>query len=291
MRCLNRGVIVVGMILAAIVLGLSWYSPVHVAYADPQTKNDPSLDESLEDLLHLADASDGTEEPSLDAPPVGGRNQGPHFRESSAEDRWPRGRMRDRLKDRAKDRPQMRGMGRGAEERPMGRGPGREHGPFGEFLTPTEKEELMEFAKEHFPEIYERLSAARDSDPQTYDRMLRTVGRWMMDILRWHKHDPELTKTMIGEHKARMQIYTLRKQYRRAMGDSERERLEAELRTTLEKHFEYRLKRIEHEIENLRKRLEEQAQQLEERKKNKDQIIDKELKRIISDPKDRLFSY
>jgi len=212
----------------------------------------------------------------------------------------------DRPRDRDRRPPegfgQRRGPGRreGEEGFDRGMGPERERGPrddkgFGpgrgsgrdkgrgsplEFMTPTETEELMAFAKEHFPKIYEKLKYAQQSDQRAFRHMLKRVGGHLYRLYRLHRHDPELAKILIAEHKVQMEIFELQRDYRQAQSTAERESIKTALREQLTKRFEFRQQHSKLEIEALRKRIEEQAKRLEESEQNKDKIIDQELNDI-----------
>ena len=85
--------------------------------------------------------------------------------------------------------------------------PGIRHGgPEGGTLTPQEKEDLLAFAREHFPEMYKRLERFRQKDPATYGGAMRRLAGPMLRMMRLSKSNPELADALIVEHKVEMEL-------------------------------------------------------------------------------------
>jgi DNA-binding transcriptional MerR regulator len=157
---------------------------------------------------------------------------------------------------------------------PEGRGPGnerddREFGP-----RPEELERFLDFTREHFPRVHEKLVQARSDDPQAFRQMLWRVGPPMMRLVRLARDNPKEAERLILLQKLEMQIHETRDQYRNAKTDDERNKIRTEMRGLIEQKFDARQERLKAEIEELRKRLDEQD-------KRKQQIIDDEIGKAL----------
>jgi len=176
-----------------------------------------------------------------------------------------------------------RGPRRPPGPRSAGPGPGPEGfepgGPPQDFIGPEETEEMMAFAKQYFPELYEALERARKSDPIAFRRILHR-SRGM--IARFLEADPPLREALIAEHKATVALQKLQRDYQFASSSDKRDHLKAQMRAELENRFKCRQERLKLEIAQLRQRLEEQARRLEEQQSNQAQLIEREFNEMIA---------
>jgi len=176
-----------------------------------------------------------------------------------------------------------RGSGRPFEARrerrwgPGERRPGGDVGHEESAPSPREVEEFMTFAREHFPEMHERLAKVRATDPAAFRSALRRVGPPLERLVRMWREDPELARRMIAVQKAEMGILRLMEQYRRAGSDQQRAELREQMRRLLEERFDLRLDRLRGEIADLRRRLEEQSRRLSEQEARKRELLDEEF--------------
>jgi hypothetical protein len=106
---------------------------------------------------------------------------------------------------------------------------------------------------------------------------MRRYARPLMHILNKYREDPEMAELLIQEHKVRMTLADLSRQYRETENPQKREKLILEIRELLERQFSLQQQRLEREIDNLRKRLEEQARRLEQRQQHKQKIIEAQV--------------
>lgn len=166
--------------------------------------------------------------------------------------------------------------------RPM-RPPGPRDDNAPDFLTEKEREALMAFAKEHFPQIYELLKGA---PPEHQHRILRRVGWPLLRLMRLQRHDPELAEKLIAEHKIEMELAQLKRDYQEFPSESARESIKQKMRTLLEQRFDLRQKRLELEIRALEKRLEEARQRLDRQESNRQKLVDAEVERMIDQLQD-----
>jgi len=145
-------------------------------------------------------------------------------------------------------------------------------------LTEKEREELMAFAKEHFPRMYELL---RSAPREHQHRLLRRVGWPMLRLLRLNRHDPELAEKLIAEHKIEMELDQLRRDYQEFPSEAARESIKQKMRALLEQRFDLRQQRLELEIRALEKRLDEARQRLDRQEAERQRLVDTELDRVI----------
>jgi len=155
---------------------------------------------------------------------------------------------------------------------------------FPDFLTQQEREELMAFAKAHFPKMYEMLH----SSPRAHQhRLLKRVGWSMLRLMRLYGHDPELAEKLIAEHKIEMELAQLRRDYREFPSEAARENIKQKVRELLEQRFDLRQQRLELEIRALARRLEEARQRLVRQEGDRQRLVDTEVERVIDQLQDQ----
>lgn len=183
--------------------------------------------------------------------------------------------------------------GRGQFNGPRGQGPfGPKfrhpgEGPDAKPLSPEEIDRLMEFARQNFPELHERLSHLQESNPPAFQHMINRARGPMGEILRMARDNPELAKKLIQIYRVETGLAELRRRYHHASSDQQREQTKADIRAQLEKRFDLRLKRSRFEIRMLEKRLEEAKKSLAERERDKEKFIEAELEQQLTPGKHR----
>lgn len=140
-----------------------------------------------------------------------------------------------------------------------------------DFLTAEERERLRDFAKEHFPELAERLKTGR---------VPQRVAWPLLRLMRMQKSDPELAAKLIEEHRIEMKLMEYRRGYKEAPPGTARENLRKSMRELLEQRFDVRQARLELEIRDLQKRIERARERLARQQANKAQIVDGELEHL-----------
>lgn len=230
----------------------------------------PVMAEETE-VVPAASAQENDTESVSDAPREG--------RSGRSEARGRSGPWRERRED--PDRPE----GRAAEGRPFGggRGPGFGGEPREEsfdFLTAEEREELLAFAQEHFPEVHKRLTSASPSERR---RFFHQVGWRMLRLLRLQRHDPELADKLIAEQKIEMALMELRRDYLDFPSEPARNTVKAKIRQLMETRFDLRQARLELEIRELERRVVAARERLAKQEESKSQILDLEIDRFIDE--------
>lgn len=152
----------------------------------------------------------------------------------------------------------------------------------GEQMSPEQISKLMEFTQRNFPQLHQRLVAVRDTNPMMFRHMIRRVGGPVAEIMRVQQQNPEAARKLIEAHRIEIDLTELRGQYQAARGSQQREQLKTRMRELLAKRCELRLERLQKEVGDLEKRLEETKKEIAKREKDKDQIIEQEMKRLLS---------
>jgi hypothetical protein len=150
-------------------------------------------------------------------------------------------------------------------------------------LSPEQTRELLDFAARHFPRVHERLLRARESEPATFQGTLRRAAGMLLHLQEMEKRNPVLAEKMIAQQKVEMKILELRRVYKAASSNAERERLQQALRGELETRFTLRLERLKAEVEDLRRRLDEQTRRLTEQEQRRPQVIRRELESLVGE--------
>jgi len=188
--------------------------------------------------------------------------------------------------------------GPGRPERPpgpprdgFGRPGGRPDAEF--FLSAEEREEVLAFAREHFPEVYERLQEDEERAREMHGPGHRSAWRmqrflWpMIRLMRIAKYDPELADLLIAEQKVEMELAELQRDYLAFPADSVRGEIKKQMRALFAERFDLRRRRLEREIRSLQERLEEARQRLEQQDAAKGALIDAELSELIRELEER----
>lgn len=250
--------------------------------AEPARNNEPDHHDALQRTLaqiegDLGQADDWQDDPMFDPPgppPRGHRDmRGRRGRPPGRmDDRRGPGRFRDRGPASRPYDEQGPRMGRG-ERGPLRGGP---HEP----LSQEQVDKVMALMKEHYPDRYTRLTQLKERDPLAFERIVGAFARPLMRILEVMEKDPELGKLMIAEHRTRMELVQLGRDYRRSQSPEEKEKLLVQIREKLETRFTLQQQRMQRELDNFRKRLEMQAQKLQQRREKKVEIINAEMLRV-----------
>jgi hypothetical protein len=149
-------------------------------------------------------------------------------------------------------------------------------------MSPEQVAELMDFTKKEFPKLHRRLVSVRETDPVMFRRMIRRVRGPVSEIVRIQHHDPKAARRLIDAHRIEIDLTEFQSRYRAATSDAQREQLKSEMRELVAKRCELRLQRLKDEVTGLEKRLEDAKQEMAKREKDKDQIIDQELNRLLA---------
>lgn len=174
--------------------------------------------------------------------------------------------------------------------RPSGPGDGpearRRFGDHDEMRLPSKEEieELLAFAKEHFPEMAEHASELRESDPAMFRRLMRRVLprlRMMKDV---YDRDPQgLGRLVIADHRLNEKIRRAARDYRRAVEGDAKKAAGDQLRALLAEQWDVRMERRRLELADFEKRLAEQKRRLDERAARRDELLQQQFDRLTGE--------
>lgn len=157
---------------------------------------------------------------------------------------------------------------------------------FFERLPAEERDRIMDFLGEHFPEPAGDLQRLLTANPR---QAYRQIDRLMPDMLRLMRardeDSPEVFALRIDEFKNQLEIRKVMRFYHDAREDHERDEHRARLRELLERGFELRQQCNLMEIEQLERRIADARRRVERRERSRERIIDQELEHRLA-PRD-----
>lgn len=166
--------------------------------------------------------------------------------------------------------------------------PRPEDGPGDEPLSSEDVERVMETAREHFPELHQRLEHLRERDEEAFMRfLLRARGPLASIVHRDGRGQRVGPRGGPGPMiRMEMELRRLARDYHAARTDDERDAIRREMRQRLAGQVEARLEQMRQEIEEAEERLRQARQDLAEREENRNQFIRDRLERLLAEPDD-----
>lgn len=149
-------------------------------------------------------------------------------------------------------------------------------------MSPEQVTRLMDFTKQEFPKLHQRLVSVRETNPVVFRQMVRRVRGPVSEIVRVQQHDPKAARRLIDAHRIEIDLTELQGEYRAAKSDSRRQQVKSEMRELVARRCELRLERLKDEVSGLEKRLEYAKKEMAKREKDNDQIVDQELNRLLA---------
>jgi hypothetical protein len=143
-------------------------------------------------------------------------------------------------------------------------------------------DKVLEFLKEHYPEMYEKLTALRKEDPRAFRRQLMRLLPRLPEFMMLVERDPEMATLLIEEHKLEMEIREVAHDYRHVESDDERASLKQRLASLVGEQFDIRQTRLKRMIEDLERQLELKKKALAQREERKKQLIEIEVERRLN---------
>jgi hypothetical protein len=150
-----------------------------------------------------------------------------------------------------------------------------------ETLTAEQQTEVMAFAKENAPELYERVAALQKQDPQR-------AALLMDELYRLYNHakdyPPEVRRPILEKQRLNVAIYRQLRQYRQADSDKQREDAKNQIQQLLGAQFDADQVIRDYDIKRLARQLDDLKAQLEQHKQNRAGIIGDRLNRLLKGP-------
>jgi hypothetical protein len=141
--------------------------------------------------------------------------------------------------------------------------------------------EIIEFYSTIDPDIAREMTSMKRENPKSYQDRLHHMEKEMRFLSRLQEEEPERFEEAMALRKMEVQCNKLAVQYRKSKDNTEKSKLEQEIRDKLIKLFEMKEQEKKLEIERIRERLEKMRQELKERKANKNNIVELRLNELI----------
>jgi len=137
----------------------------------------------------------------------------------------------------------------------------------------------MRWLKQNHPEAFEKLNRLREENPQKFRAEMR---EWLKKYAQENNPEQYQRFKEMREHEQKM--HALARQYRAEDEPEKKKELKEQIRAALTEEFEHRQEIRGKELEQLETRLNEYRKTLKQREKNKEQLIDIEVKRLTQGP-------
>ena len=147
-------------------------------------------------------------------------------------------------------------------------------------LSEEELAKLMKFYQQIDPDIKIKLSRLRETEPFRYQMEIERLYREQEYLSRLEKEVPERYKAAIEMRRLSAGTEKMAELYKKTARESERSKIETELRNTLSQLFDLKEKEKKLEIERIRDRLGKLEQEMKERHKNREIIINNRLNEL-----------
>lgn len=146
-------------------------------------------------------------------------------------------------------------------------------------LAAEQQAEVLAFAKENAPDLYERLQALQQ-DPQR-------AALLMGELYRLYRHaqdyPPDVRRSFLEKQRLNVVIFRKLREYRQA-DDKKREDIKNQIQQMLGTQFDDEQTLREYDVKRLTRQLEDLKALLEQQKQNRDGIIADRFNRLVKAP-------
>ncbi len=149
-------------------------------------------------------------------------------------------------------------------------------------LTDKQREQVRQFLRAEQPDLFQALEAVQDKDPKRYAWMLDQAGRSAMFLMELQQDNPQLYGLYKEEMQLGRKIGRLTEDIRKAPDEAARSELVNQLREELARRFDVSQKRQKLQVAQFKRQVERLEAMLQQRLANRDQIIERELRRILN---------
>jgi len=147
-------------------------------------------------------------------------------------------------------------------------------------LSDEEYEALLKFYQQIDPDIRTKMAKLKVDEPYMHQHMLGHLYEEQIFLARLEKEAPERYKEAIEMRRLSAGTEKMAELYRQTDDDSEKKKIETDLRHILAQLFDLREKEKAQEIERIRSRLGKLEQEMQERRKNREIIINNRLNEL-----------
>lgn len=148
-------------------------------------------------------------------------------------------------------------------------------------LTDADRSRILEFLREHDPEMLERIEVFRREHPERFEQMMEARAPRILELMQERTNSPETYEIKVSLMRLEGSIHrVLRPAWGRSEGISAEE--EAAVRDLLTKQAELGVKLLQVEIDQLGERVHQLERELNERSGMIERVVEDRLERLRS---------
>jgi len=160
-------------------------------------------------------------------------------------------------------------------------GRGRPEPPVGREALQEQRDEVVQFIQENFPEKARMLKELRQRDPEEFRRRRQQLAEEVRHLRELRQENPDLFRLQMDEMRLRDETNRLVREARRAEGGKARDEAVKRLREALDRSFDLRTRIKQGELEDLRRRLAELEASLKRRGERRAQMVEERQRELL----------
>lgn len=164
-------------------------------------------------------------------------------------------------------------------------GRGRPEPPGGRESLQEQRDEVVQFIQENFPEKARMLRELRQRDPEEFRRRRQQLAEEVRHLRELRAEDPGRFRLQMDEMRLRDETSRLVREARKAEGKA-REEAVKRLREALDRSFDLRTRIKQGELEDLRRRLAELEASLKRRGERRAQMVEERQRELLEGGQD-----
>jgi hypothetical protein len=148
-------------------------------------------------------------------------------------------------------------------------------------ISEEKADEILGFYSKIDPKMVKEMTLIKEKEPQIYQDRLHHMEKEMRFLRRLQEADPEQFEKSIELRRLEAECVELAKKFNMSKDETEKNKIEDELRDLLGKLFEMKEQEKEIEIDRILERVDKMRQEMEERKANRENIIKLRLNQLL----------
>ena len=147
-----------------------------------------------------------------------------------------------------------------------------------------QRDEVVTFIRDTFPEKARQLEELRRRNPQEFQRRRQKLVEEVRRLMELKDQNPELYRAQVEEMRLRDDLNRMAREARREKeGSRERQEAEKRLKDAVQRSFDLRQQVKEAELEDMRTRLKDLEGSLERRAGRRAQMIEERVRKLLDD--------
>ncbi len=213
------------------------------------------------------------------------RGRRPREAWSDPDNRPPHRTKRDR---RTSDAPGDTPRRPGREDARLGRGPrgGRPGGPDGpppwRELDPEQRQQVIKFVEDHFPELWVEMSDLRDRNRNLFRQRMKRLLPDFARLMETVRRDPEKGALLVRERQLHLRIRYLARDYRAETAEPRRQEMRKQMHELCGQAFDCEVQRRAMEVRELEARLAMFKERITEQERMREALITKRAERALN---------